>query len=1245
MKDKKITNQMEITCSPFDWYEEDDKDKISHSINAWCLNKESKSCLVRFLEFKPSIYIELPLYVNRRVQQWTQNTAKLVFTALQKALGEDGPYEHVTRLSGKLYYYNGNKKTPNICINFNTRNALNKCKSMLNKPFMVDGLGSMMLTIWADDVKSNRQMLTLRNGEYSGWFTAKGNLVPENKKISTLEREYIVKWDDYNPVDKEISKNWRSYPKLLSYDIESYSDNHNAFPVKSFAKHVAYMISCTFQQLGDLLSRKRYLIIMGDCDNLPDAEVIRVADEYELCLAFTNLIRDNDPDLVMGYNTFIFDDSYLDARLKRLLKDWDFGGSRLKGVRPQFKSAGWSSKQSRTNILDYIYFPGRVSFDMYRVVRKEQKLSKYSLNHVSQVFLNNSKYDVPYKEMFKIYKSQSEVIDKYERCIKEWIYKDPNKDDSSDNIYEDLESDLYPFTVLDDCCKCKPIYYDNVSEETIKDVVIGYNAAKDDMTKVSAYCVQDAELVIDLFEYFKTWIAAVEMSNTVGVRIFDVYNRGQQMRGFSMLYDLLTRNNTIMDYQELTDTGKFQGAYVGTPIPGLYEYVITLDFNSLYPSIIMAYNICYSTYIPPEVEMTEEEEKERCHVIEIEEDVEVEYTEDEMNEEGQMVTVEKKRIEHISRRHRFIKQKYHLGFIPRIVKKLVDTRKLVKNEMKVLVELLKNKSLSDEEREKIESDLDILDKRQLALKTAGNSVYGLLGIKKGRLPFRPGAESTTAKGRDLIHISNHYLEDNYQATVVYGDTDSTMFIIPEVVYLKDGTTIPGVTDGKTCYEWAKRMEHEISATFPDPLYLEFEKMARMLSIAPKKYSMWKYDPLAKIKNELGEEIDNPGFGLLYDKKHKDAYLMKGIILARRDNCQWQRNIYHDVLTNYILERKSYQDTLDLIIKNCVLFNKGGTPWSDLVIIKGLGSNYKDEQYHMKVFADHLKDIGQPAVPGERLEYLIVVDSGGSEKLGPKMRKPETYLIRLESKDKKEELDLLYYLEHVLMNCIQQLFEVGYKDEIKKLVDSDTNNKYNNVLFGLQQEKYYDELIPFWNWSGGDIIKTIEKIEKYVNPKKYMQSVSLKVIKDRSEKNFIITWKLTDGDIFGISHIVIDWNGKHLFHSLNPEICTNYEIDHNITPYQTLIDSIKNKTVPVNITRMTITTTIKEIENRPELIPDSKLQNHAIELRRKYIGSMDLFHPKNISQPIKQYAKAIRLDREKEFIKLRASPELFNELYP
>ena len=91
-----------------------------------------------------------------------------------------------------------------------------------------------------------------------------------------------------------------------------------------------------------------------------------------------------------------------------------------------------------------------------------------------------------------------------------------------------------------------------------------------------------------------------EMARVTGVPIVFLFTRGQQIKVASQLYRKARQHDLVIPVERHgQDGGKYEGAVVIEPTRGFYqEPVATLDFASLYPSIMMAHNLCYSTLIP-----------------------------------------------------------------------------------------------------------------------------------------------------------------------------------------------------------------------------------------------------------------------------------------------------------------------------------------------------------------------------------------------------------------------------------------------------------------------------------------------------------------------------------------------------------------------------------------------------------------------------------------------------------------------
>ncbi|KAH8199068.1 hypothetical protein TruAng_006755 [Truncatella angustata] len=172
--------------------------------------------------------------------------------------------------------------------------------------------------------------------------------------------------------------------------------------------------------------------------------------------------------------------------------------------------------------------------------------------------------------------------------------------------------------------------------------------------------------------------------------------------------------------EEAADTkkkDKYKGGLVFEPEKGLYDkFVLVMDFNSLYPSIIQEYNICFTTV--DRVGLSEEEDA-----------------------VPEVPTVQEQ------------------GILPKLIATLVSRRKAVKSNMK-------DKNATPEQ-------LATWDIKQLALKLTANSMYGCLGYTKSRFYARPLAVLTTFKGREILRSTKDLAESN-SLQVIYGDTDSVM---------------------------------------------------------------------------------------------------------------------------------------------------------------------------------------------------------------------------------------------------------------------------------------------------------------------------------------------------------------------------------------------------------------------------------------------------------------------------------------
>ena len=1054
-----------LTVHGYDWQLKTEADENGKDvIHCWALDRESGSYLLRFHDFPAFCHLELPMFIGNSFMRWTPAKAGLVVDYLKFVMNDNGPVGWKLCMKEKLYNFSvesladlsHRRKYPVIFLMFNTHNALRQLKNRCAKAFKIRGLGMVQCRARETNFDSIRKLLTVKKISHSQWFTITGVKVTGEDKISTLVNEYIVDRRTMTPLSGEETNTWSTYPGIVAFDIETYSDRHEAFPKKYVSAHVAFSISCIYQRVNKPETRINEIIVFGDCDDIPDATVVRVNNELDMIDAMSDFIIRHDPEIITGYNIYSFDYPYLNARLVRMFREWKPMGRLINGE-SKMKNLTWNSSGASFNDINTVIMDGRISMDIMPMIKRDHKLPQYTLDAVAKFFLGRGKHDVKAKDMFIAFENQQRSYKKLTSMLIELNYNQ-YRDQSSDTV---VASSGRPTVAT---CKDVGLSFDRIDvmdiyqwltdkleqeegqvegqveegqegqegqveqpgSQQYNDVVTAFNQymdARTVMTKVMAYCIEDSALCLDMFDKMNTWIGLVQVSNVVGVKIFDIYTRGQQERTTSSLYNMAYDLGVVIDERKVP-LMSYGGGFVYDPIPGLYKNVPCLDFKSLYPTIMSAYNICYTTFVPPE--LMDKIPDDKCHVIEWEEDND-DFTgsdDEDLDIDDEAVT-RKKSSRTIKYRYKFVKEPK--GIVPRMVEYLINTRDQVKAQLK---------------QEKNPIARIVLDQRQLALKISANSIYGGLGAQKGgKLPLPEAAACITAKSRESIMMVNNYLlREGHQ--IVYGDTDSSM---PDV----------GITDPKTAHAQAKYWAERITKLFPPPMLLEDENVyGRLLCICKKKYAALKLDRDGNLET-------NP-----------DNMQVKGIVLARRDNCKWQTDTYRKILWN-ILTDVPMAETFDYLIDRCIKLASGDIKMQEMTMIKGLGQNYKSASYFMKIFSDELARRGKPAKAGDRLQFVVVKTWGveGDQKLGYKMRLPDEYLDALES-DKPEPIDVDYYLNNVLKNCVQQLFSVGYNRQISELKEVYLANDVDWVI--RQMTKFYPtQTAEYLEDNDGDKMRAID----------------------------------------------------------------------------------------------------------------------------------------------------------------------------
>lgn len=291
--------------------------------------------------------------------------------------------------------------------------------------------------------------------------------------------------------------------------------------------------------------------------------------------------------------------------------------------------------------------------------------------------------------------------------------------------------------------------------------------------EVAEYCIKDTLLPHRLLKKLFILTNLLEMAKATWVPLCFLVERGQQIKVFSQL----TKKARELGYMVPTikygalPEEPYEGATVLEAQKGAYYTPITaLDFEALYPSIMMAHNLCYSTYVMDE------------------------------RRYGNVPGITYETFKIGDKVYKFAQSVPSL--LPAILLELKQFRKQAKRDMAAATGFMK----------------EIYNGKQLAYKISMNSVYGFTGAGKGILPCVPIASTTTFRGRSMIEETKNYVEENFPgAKVRYGDTDSVMVEF-------DVGDRKGEEAIEYSWELGERAAEECSALFKKPNNLELEKV-------------------------------------------------------------------------------------------------------------------------------------------------------------------------------------------------------------------------------------------------------------------------------------------------------------------------------------------------------------------------------------------------------------------------------------
>ncbi|WP_292463784.1 DNA-directed DNA polymerase [Methanolobus sp.] len=544
-----------------------------------------------------------------------------------------------------------------------------------------------------------------------------------------------------------------------------------------------------------------------------------------------------------------------------------------------------------------------------------------------------------------------------------------------------------------------------------------WNDSGEKILRFIDYAQRDSDLALELLLKLRLLDKYIAVAQVSGSLLQEVVDGGQT----SMVDNLLLREYGKRDrvippkpsddevgFRNLSSEG-LKGGEVLEPKKGLLENIVIMDYKSLYPTIMMAHNLCYTTVV----------EKDRP--------------------QGETIKPPSG--------GEFVPAEVFKGVMPAILENLLNRRSETKKRMK---------SASTEEEHRV------LDATQLALKILLNSFYGYSGYTRARLYSLPLANAVTSFGRENILNTRSIINGKINKVIL---RDSQVLFTEEVDAIKEGdrvislSVVYGDTDSVFVQCTSKdaislddaglvgsKIASTVSASLPDPMELEFESIAkRGLLLAKKRYALWIF------------ERSGDGWN--------DSIKVKGMETVRRDWCELTSKTLNRVLELVLKEGKveaavaHVREVVDRVRNIDVRKDKDII--DDLTMTRMFSKNasrYKNKQPHLTVVEKIEERTGAPPAVGERIPFVI---TAGRDLFVNRAEDPE-YV-----REHNVPIDVDYYIKKQVLPPVERILDafgvdignLDYDSKQKGLFDFSDKPKESPINNRKKREEKPSENTP------------------------------------------------------------------------------------------------------------------------------------------------------------------------------------------
>lgn len=823
---------------------DDEKNNEVYTMRCFGVTKTGVSVTCKITGFKPYYYVKVPNTFTRvHLNYFLKHVESgyMLRNFKEPLAKESGKHRSCIEQKKDLFGFRNGKEYKYVKLVFNNYSAMMKSRYLFKKAIEIINVTKRptKFKLYESNFEPFMRYCHIKDILMAGWIRLpKGKYAVTNATSTTqveiaVDRKSVVSMKDYKDIANFLQASW---------DIEVYSHDRT-FPDPRYKLRLPdgsasypneiFQISTTYKYIdktGSLDSEKdgvlvKHLLTLKACGKIDDPSVIveECKTERELIKRWVDIISKMDPDILYTYNGDSFDCMYLIERAEILglvsskkqgtktIKDGYVlkGLSRMSNKQADIKKEFFSSSAYGDSEFNRIYIPGRLNYDLLiHYKRGMKKYSSYKLDSIASEILKENKHDVSAKDIFNFYDKGTpddiKLIGEY--CIQDTVLlqKLVDKQLILTNIMQLANVTFVPIGFLTTRGQTIKVYSQVLRKARQMNFLVPHTNFNEDSYPLQIRCKEPHNLDIsDLNEYIQincgktqsdsrtSSILTARISEIIDDNLFvaltdteinrEFFNISYKYRNSEYLISRMWSNEDAID-------NSFTGATVLEPLPGMYkDNIAVLDFASLYPTIMISRNLCYSSFVLdptylniPNVnyetiawdDKVEYKLRHTCEAIgksgkskgqvcgkqayfEVVDDLNVTKYYCRIHD-----TIKKTRDPDERFQKRDVSYNYTVvqpsldengdvinkGVLPALLEELYSERKRVKREM-AQAALEGNKLLES-----------ILDSTQLAIKVSLNSTYGFLGRGQGNLILKELGSIVTAVGRMLIEKSKEYAE-------------------------------------------------------------------------------------------------------------------------------------------------------------------------------------------------------------------------------------------------------------------------------------------------------------------------------------------------------------------------------------------------------------------------------------------------------------------------------------------------------